>query len=124
MPADVVYRLRGLGLSVTYESGTSSLRLTLDDTYGPFAGEKTYRSRELARRALSQGFELTGTVRRSVGRPDPLDKTLSFALTLVEAPPLSESATEAPTKGRIVFTSAGEHSFGVTLLTGTVSPAA
>ena len=38
MPANIVYNLTGNGVSVKFETASSSVELTLDGSYGPFEG--------------------------------------------------------------------------------------
>lgn len=125
MSANIVYKLAGSGVSVTFETEPKRVELTLDESYEPFNGTKQFSGGDLTEQSSDQGVQLTGTFRgQEPGRGGPIDITLVVDLFLPAAPPLSDSAEEKDTTGALVFYISAAYAdpkYRAEALTGTVS---
>ena len=127
MPANIVYALTGSGVSVKYETGSASVELILDDSYGPFEGTHNVAGGDLTEASTDMGTQVTGALHGEVaGRGGPIEKTQLFTLFLPETPPLSDSAEESDATGAAVFADPDPRGtlapeYRTATLTGTVS---
>ena len=127
MPANIVYNLTGNGVSVKFETASSSVELTLVGSYGPFEGTHQVSGGDLTQQSGDQGVQLAGALHGEIaGRGGPIEKTLHFTLFVPAAPPLPDAAEDRDATGAGVFADPDPRGdvapeYRAEALTGTVS---
>jgi hypothetical protein len=104
MSDNILYKLAGSGISVTYETKSDSVELTLDESYSPFDGTHQVSGGDLKKQPTDKGVQLAGALKYdTVGRGGPIHKTSSFMLFLPESPEPTDSEVEEDATGAVVF---------------------
>lgn len=101
---EVVYRLTGSGLSMTYGTESNIVEFILDNSYSPFDGTFQTSGGDVTSQPTDKGLQLTGALHyQAVGRGGPIDKTSRFTLFLPDSPEPTDSAVEKDATGAVVF---------------------